>query len=131
MTVPIVHYFTKSAFCSITEFIECNCMTFVSAGCALVTCCPRSLYFKFCVHNKSLAFAHQKPVNRHNSLEFYNLRLLQYFNLRQNSVCNNASNFYILTTFSKNSLHYKYFYAMGSIHSLPARIKGPVRGFFV
>jgi hypothetical protein len=106
-------------------------MTFVSAGCALATYWPRSLYCKFKVHNKSLAFAHQQPVNRHNNLEFYNLPLLQYFNLRQNSVCNNTSNFYSLTTFSTNSLHYTYFYAMGSIQSLPARIKRPDREIFV
>jgi hypothetical protein len=37
VTVLIVQYFTKSAFRSITEFLECNCMTFVSAGCALAT----------------------------------------------------------------------------------------------
>jgi hypothetical protein len=37
VTVPSVQYFTKSAFRSITQFVECNCTTFVSAGSVLAT----------------------------------------------------------------------------------------------
>ena len=47
VVLPSVHYFTKSAFRSITEFLECNSMTFVSAVCTLATYWPQSLYCKF------------------------------------------------------------------------------------
>jgi len=81
ITVPSVHYFTKSAFRSITEFLECNCMTFFSAGCALATYWPRSLYCKLLSTAQRSGLRASAPFNHHNNLEFCNLWLLTIFQL--------------------------------------------------